>query len=259
LRLSTTRARGRLLITLCKTLCITWWQPGGVVGMKEGEKKKGFAHPDPESGSESLRSFITQRPDVSPTMLMRNGRTFDLIHPDRSVFDITDIAWGLARECRFGNQVRDDLFYSVAQHSLWIAARVPDSLAWQALMHDAHEFVLCDLPKPIKLLCPDYSVLEKRVERAVLDRAGITSIAPLVKHMDLVALATEQRDLMRRLDAEQLWDIERLGITPDARRIEPLEYRDAAAQFIEFAHWLVRRNLVPTAALEPLFDIRAAA
>ena len=64
-----------------------------------------------------------------------------------------DIAHSLSMSCRYGGHCRE--FYSVAEHSVILAELILEQygdtrLAYNALMHDATEAYVCDLPRPIK-------------------------------------------------------------------------------------------------------------
>ena len=43
----------------------------------------------------------------------------------------------------------------------------------EALFHDASEAYMCDMPSPLKKLCPDYKVIEARVSKAIAERFGL--------------------------------------------------------------------------------------
>jgi len=75
------------------------------------------------------------------------------IFSDKPNFDIIDIAHGLALTCRFGGQGRK--FYSVAAHSISLSNIIMENmgdrrLGMVALMHDSPEFILGDIPTPVK-------------------------------------------------------------------------------------------------------------
>ena len=79
-----------------------------------------------------------------------------------------------------------------------VVSLVPESLQLQALLHDAAEAYLGDMVKPLKFLFPEFSVIEARVMEIIGQRFAIdlTCLDPAIKHADMIALATEKRDLM---------------------------------------------------------------
>lgn len=174
----------------------------------------------------------TVRRIVGPTILLFSGEYFDFEDPERSLFDIHDIARGLSHICRFAGQC--SRFYSVAEHSVYVSQIVPIEHAFAGLMHDAAEAFVGDMAKPLKVMCPDYSAIEKRVERAVLDRFGLTlPLPPQVKEADIIMLATEQQQIMRNRDD---WEYTR-GRQVAEIEIKCLDPDDAYRLFVErFRH-----------------------
>ena len=128
-------------------------------------------------------------------ILTRTGQRFDLLAPRAELISTLDIAHALAHVCRFGGHTRHH--YSVAQHSLLVASIVPDGLQLTALLHDATEAYICDMVRPLKALLPDYSEIEHGIWLAICDRFNIDpSIPTSIHEADMIALATERRDLM---------------------------------------------------------------
>jgi hypothetical protein len=138
-------------------------------------------------------------------LLTHTGREHHLTHaahPD-NIPTIAEIAWSLAHINRYtGHTCRA---YSVAEHSLLVADyahaiganKIAELLC---LMHDAHECIVGDVSSPVKqMLGSGWKVFEHYHQRGLLMGYDLwdefQNYASLVKHCDLVALATERRDL----------------------------------------------------------------
>ena len=166
---------------------------------------------------------------LPPEILTVSGNYFDFLTPSQSEFTIEDIAHGLSHVCRFAGHSRE--FYSVAQHCVLVSKIVPQHMALIGLMHDATEAFLGDVTSPLKQLIPQYKEVEARVERAIFDRFGLQLPLPQeVKRADMIALATEQRDLMPPHDPAR-WTAT-AGLTPLAETIIPLSPADARIAFL---------------------------
>ncbi len=127
---------------------------------------------------------------TGPVMRTYSGKLVNIMEPDPATIEIEDIAHSLANLCRFaGHTAR---FYSVAEHSLLMSEMVPEHLALQALMHDAAEAYMVDLPRPVKKLFPYYTKLENNLLRVIFQRFGIPFPLPdEVKEADDIMLHAE--------------------------------------------------------------------
>lgn len=132
---------------------------------------------------------------MEPTIETVSGRCFSFVDIENNDVHLPDIAHALAHLCRYTGHVRR--FYSVAAHSLFVAMLVPERLRLYALLHDASEAYLGDVSSPLKLLLPDYKVLERRVQAHIYRSFGLEPVEPAeVKRADIEALAAERAALM---------------------------------------------------------------
>lgn len=155
---------------------------------------------------------------------------FDLLNPQANTFDIADIAHHLSNICRFNGATTTH--YSVAQHSVLVSRIVPPYLALAGLMHDAAEAYVGDLPSPLKALLPDYQDIENNILQTIFEKVGIAfPYHKEVKRADLVALATEARDLLKPTGQAKHWE-SLSGISPCDITITPLGPEQAEAEFL---------------------------
>lgn len=127
------------------------------------------------------------------------GRVIDLLEPDPSQIHIEDIVNNLSNVCRFNGQLKQ--FYSVLQHSIHVAELVPNELKMQALLHDASEAYICDVPTPLKRMLGDsYRDVERRIMQAIGTALGVelTELDPLVKEADRIMLYAERDALQMK-------------------------------------------------------------
>ena len=104
---------------------------------------------------------------MNNTIKTFTGRYVDLINPDPSTINILDIAHALGAMPRFAGHTKK--FYSVAEHSVQCAIRVEHGIRLEmvALLHDASEAYLMDIPRPLKQNLPEYKAIEERMMRAI--------------------------------------------------------------------------------------------
>ena len=137
---------------------------------------------------------------VQNTIRLRSGAYFDFVNPQPDQFTLRDIAGALSKICRFGSQI--ERFYSVAEHSYWCSIQANEDLfaldtQAAALMHDATEAFIGDVVKPLKIMLPEYGVIEKRMEAVIADKFSIDFArhADVVREIDHAMLIAERRRL----------------------------------------------------------------
>lgn len=152
-------------------------------------------------------------PRVGSFIVTRSGTRFWPLDPRAEDVNPEDIAWSLSMTARFrGHGSR---FFSVAEHSLQVARLATMRLDLDgategirghqirraahdyALVHDAHEAYLADVPRPLRQHLRGWSAITARVDDAVHAAFGLGPISPelaeAVRWADDVALVFEAR------------------------------------------------------------------
>lgn len=118
-----------------------------------------------------------------------SGIYINVFDPKPEMICIEDIAHSLTYQCRFGGHLPK--FYSVAQHSLNCSFLIDEpELKLAALLHDASEAYLLDIPKPIKSGLSNYKEIEDRLMKVIAERFGFEY--PL-------------NDKIKKADEQMLW------------------------------------------------------
>lgn len=158
----------------------------------------------------------------------RSGRYLDAFATNPADILIEDIAHALSRIPRWA--AHSHTFYSVAEHSLSCLQLAIDrglsaELQLEALLHDASEAYLLDMPKPWKVKMPEYQSIEDGLMRVIAKRLGFSY--PI-------------DSLVKQIDQDQLvWEWENLVINePPAQERAP-EFRKVRDQFLERYYQLV--------------------
>jgi hypothetical protein len=182
-------------------------------------------------------------PGPGPYLQTISGRWVNPFDPDPDQLDAGDIARALANQCRFGGHCHT--FYSIAQHSVLVSELVEQrggdaEDAFAALMHDAAEAYLGDMPHPLKhrsALGAAFKAAEDHLEQAIRARFAIKADVPDIKRVDRALLATERRAFSAEtwhwpeLEGVEALDLELTAWPPDqaaqafARRYAELDAR----------------------------------
>ena len=149
-----------------------------------------------------------------------DGNELDLERPAPAHITAFDIAWSLSQLTRFTGRANRP--YSVAEHSLLVCEIAEREFGldvhgqFAALMHDAHEAYCNDVATPAKaLIGPAWAEWERHWERATQSAFAIVTASQVhrkaIKQADLIALATERRDLC--IPTPSPWPV-LLGVEP---------------------------------------------
>lgn len=139
------------------------------------------------------------------------GGMWSIEHPHPRDVYLDDLAWGMARTCRYAGQIKPWAeFYSVAEHAClmtqWAVeagevAYLEDAVA--LLLHDAAEAFYGDIPTPLKAMMPGYAALENAAQGVILEafrldeantiitKAQIKQIDVRIRNDECLALVAE--------------------------------------------------------------------
>lgn len=166
------------------------------------------------------------------------GNAFDPASGKINEIDILDVAHALSNICRYGGHCKK--FYSVAEHSVLVYKIVrefyPDDLdsQWAALLHDATEAYVGDVPTPLKVQLPKYEDIEAALWLKIARQFKVRNtktVSTRVKMGDIMALATEAPKLFRDVSH---WAALR-GVDPQTKLLSksfPMAPGDAKKYFL---------------------------
>lgn len=138
--------------------------------------------------------------DRGPWVQVHSGRRYYLFDPRPEEIDIEDIAHGLAHICRYNGHTIQH--YSVAEHSVLVARRIPSTITdvrLAALLHDAAEAYLGDVTRPLKMCLPNYKLLEAVANKAISAHFGLHDdllTTLIVKRADEEVFSSEASQVM---------------------------------------------------------------
>lgn len=144
-----------------------------------------------------------------PVIRTFTGKWINVFDFKPKMVDIRDIAHALSFQCRFGGHLSQ--FYSVAQHSIWCTMRAKELKLSKreqvaALLHDASEAYIIDIPMPIKNKLKEYRPIEDKIMKVIAKRYDFNyPLSSKIKDIDREALQVEWDYLMNnRIDVEPI-------------------------------------------------------
>lgn len=130
---------------------------------------------------------------MEPWIQTYTGIKFDYLNPTVDMIELEDIAHALSLQCRYAGHCR--YFYSIAEHCVLVSHLVPQQFRFAALMYDAAEAYMTDIPSPLKQLMPTFSIKEKRIHDVICQAFGIEiskfDYMTYIKPADLQAIRYE--------------------------------------------------------------------
>jgi hypothetical protein len=172
-------------------------------------------------------------------IITASGKRFYPLDPRPEDISLDDIATALSKLCRWGGHLNIDGIFSVAQHCVLVALNCPHRFRAQALLHDAHEAYLVDVPRPIKRYLVNYEIFAARLDACIGDRfcVELCDLPREVDEADDRGLATERRDLLVPWPCEP-GEPQGSLVKPWPARISPWEPAEARRNFLGLAHKL---------------------
>jgi len=154
------------------------------------------------------------------TFLTYSGIEIDIQNVKEEDINVNDIFHSLSLINRFcGHSHRQ---YSVSEHSVYCYI-VADIMGYgkrikaYALLHDASESMIGDLPTYVKQFVPSYKEIENKVEHVIFSKLGLGDMTDgekrIVKSIDNTLMLLEMRDLTQHditqidlIDRENFYD-----------------------------------------------------
>ncbi len=138
------------------------------------------------------------------------GRSFWPLDARPSEVHIEDIAHSLSLLCRFAGHVRR--FYSVAEHCVLMSYAVSPVNALAALLHDATEAYVVDLPAPVKKFMPEYRRAEDALWLVIAKRFGLPAAIPDEVHQADQRIVSDERAVLMAPSSRPWIKIRPLGV-----------------------------------------------
>ncbi len=183
------------------------------------------------------------------------GRHFEPTNPDPEMIRIEDIAHALSLICRGNGHVKT--FWSVGQHCInsaneaW-ARGLPNRMALAALLHDASECYMSDIPRPYKNELSAYRGQEDRLLGMIYEKfLGTPLTEEEQKQLKEIDDAMLWYDLENLLDETQFGEIPELHIELDYA-VRP--FQDVEKEYLELFYRFSGEEMPKPICLEDIAD-----
>jgi uncharacterized protein len=171
-------------------------------------------------------------------ILAPDGQRFNPLEPDLEVVTLENIAHLLAMRPRFWGAT--SRYYSVAEHSVYVAQSLPLHLRLAGLLHDAGEAFVMDVPKPLKAQMPELCEAERQWASMAAFKFSANIHHPGVKAADGAVLCKEIMALIPTADRHE-WTV--MGKTRNIDYVARQAYYHGYSGTIEGMHPLRARDV----------------
>lgn len=156
-----------------------------------------------------------------------SGGSFYPLDPRAEEMRIVDIAHSLSLQCRYAGHCLQ--FYSVAEHSILLARHVaPEHKLW-ALLHDASEAYLVDVPRPIKGDLIGYREIERKIMSVIASRFDLRGDMPAEVHDVDIRICVDEK--AQNMSPGPMWGID--GLEPLGIELQFWSPSEAEAVFLD--------------------------
>jgi len=177
--------------------------------MQKGETMKYEITEEAEKALEYCKKCERENTCFTEGAVIRTltGKYIDVANPHPDMICLEDIAEGLAYNYRFGGLFKNKV--TIAEHSIdvYIATKQLQEFSQldksitervSALLHDASEAYLRDMPSPVKSYLPDYRALEDKVMSCIAYKYDFQwPVLDIIKQADLMCLNKEWSDNLK--------------------------------------------------------------
>ncbi len=162
--------------------------------------------------------------------LTHSGKLVDIQNISENDIDIGDIAHGLAKICRYNGSLDFNKHASVAQHCVLLSNYCLEhyniDIARAALLHDAAEAYIGDMPSAAKKLCPDFQALDNKITDIIYNKYDVN-------------LLKEEKEILSSVDKRIVLD-ETAILFPDHFYIFYAEMRGIQSLGLDIGFWSMR-------------------
>lgn len=178
-----------------------------------------------------MENIIGKPYKTQSSILLISGKYLDILDPQPESIEIEDIARGLSRQARFGGH--SNVMYTVAQHSIECSLLVSNKYKIQALLHDASEAYIGDIPTPFKNHLPDYLNIEFNLMKVIGKKYGFEW--PVSDDVDLIDKYLFQLEWNQFTNGDKI-------ITIPTNNFNVMTIEESEKEFLKYFKIYTRKN-----------------